>query len=253
MPDQGPDREIELKLEATPEDLVRLTRARAFTRLGCTPFRCKTLNAVYFDTPDFRLMEAGFALRLREGDDEMVQTLKSQTSDSGPASHRGEWEARLPDASTRPVLARLPSPLHRRIIALAGNEDALHPRFETRIRRRISSLATPQGGEIEMVIDQGLILAQGREQAVNEIELELKRGKPADLYRLALTLADIIPLQIGLRAKSERGRALAEGISPKALRLPPLKLSQDCSLETAYESILRHCLAQVLANLSLAA
>ena len=252
MPDHESDREIELKLEATPAALDRLTRARTFTRMRKGKSHSKTLNATYFDTPDFRLMQAGFALRLREGGDELVQTLKTSCNGSGPASNRGEWEKRLPEASARPDLNQLPAALRRRIIGLAGEEQSLTPRFETRIRRHISSLSTPQGGEVEMVIDQGLIRAEGCEEAIDEIELELKRGTSADLYRIALQLADIIPLQIGMRSKSERGRVLAQGTLPQPVRSAPLLLSRGISLEMAYEAILRQCLSHILTNQSVA-
>jgi hypothetical protein len=52
-----------------------------------------------------------------------------------------------------------------------------------------------------------------------EIELELKRGEPAELFKLARTIGDIVPAQLDVKSKSERGFDLVEkaSIAPRSL------------------------------------
>ncbi|HAC58940.1 MAG TPA: inorganic triphosphatase, partial [Rhodobiaceae bacterium] len=58
---------------------------------------------------------------------------------------------------------------------------------------------------------RGALQAGGQDAPVSEIELELKQGSPASLYRVALDLNEIAELRIGHKSKSERGFALLHG------------------------------------------
>lgn len=241
------DREIELKLEGDPEALQRLSRTRVVTNMTRGKASAHMLRSVYFDTPDFDLMNNGFALRVRKVGNEHIQTLKSAPRSGGPASDRGEWEHTLKADTDRPDLNFLPGDLRTRILALAGT-DVFEPRFVSMFHRRATRLHSPQGGEIELAIDHGAINANGRESNISELELELKHGKAADLYRVALQLADIVPLRISMRSKAERGRALAKGEMAHAKRTTPVRIDPDASIEEAYSTILSHCLDHLMAN-----
>src|SRR5690606_13080577 len=146
------DREIELKLEGEPEALERVRRARALARLKKGRSSPRKLRSVYFDTDDFALMKGGLTLRVREADGQYVQTLKSESGGSGPASDRGEWEASLGRSASGPDLNRLPDGLRKKIQTLA-NGAAISPRLVTDIHRTASNLETPEGDEIELAID----------------------------------------------------------------------------------------------------
>jgi inorganic triphosphatase YgiF len=248
------DREIELKLECEPDALDRVRRARPLARLKHGPASAKNLRSVYFDTEDFTLMKNGFALRVREVGAKRIQTLKTESDGDGPASDRGEWETALADGDG-PDLNRLPPVLRNRIRKLA-NGGKISPRLVSDIHRTASLLRTEDGGEIEFAIDSGTMRTIGkgalrnkdREIPISEVELELKSGEPADLYRLALELADIAPLRVGLRSKAERGRALAEGETPRAMRAEAIAIPRGATVEDAYALILRHCLTHFLSN-----
>ncbi len=241
------DREIELKLEGDTAALARLARLRTRTGLTRTKASAKTLRSVYFDTDDFALMAHGFALRVRHAGRSRIQTLKTPRRNGGPLSDRGEWEHVLATGKDKPDINHLPPALRSQLVRLAGTGD-IAPRFASVIRRSTSSLYTDDGGEIELVIDQGAIEAGDSALPVNEIELELKRGTRADLYRVALQLADIAPLHIGIRSKSERGRALARGEKALAARAPALHVTRGATVEDAYAIVLNHCLAHLLSN-----
>lgn len=241
------NREIELKLECEPADLDRLRRSRALSHLKKGKTSTKDLRSIYFDTEDFVLMNNGLALRVREVGATRIQTLKTQTQGDGPASDRGEWEAVLSPESDGPDLNRLPADLRDRIAGLAG-EARISPRLVTDIRRIAHRLHIESGGEIEFAIDSGTMRANGRTLPISELELELKSGAPADLYRLALTLADVAPLRVGMRSKAERGHALATGEAPRPIHAEAVALPKDATVEEAYVLIMRHCLAHLLSN-----
>jgi phosphohistidine phosphatase len=60
-----PHREIELKLEVSPEDLRRLQRHPLVRSLSQARAVTQTLDSVYFDTEDHDLAEANWVLRVR--------------------------------------------------------------------------------------------------------------------------------------------------------------------------------------------
>jgi len=241
------DREIELKLEGDPEALDSLCDDRAVLAMSKGKTTDHTLRSIYFDTSDFALMSNGFALRVREDGDERIQTLKSSSKSGGPASDRGAWEHVLRKNAKKPDLNHLPTQLRKRIVELAG-KGMVQPRFVSTINRRASRLQFEHGGEVELVIDRGAIEANGRKFAVNELELELKRGTTADLYQAALKLIDLVPLRIGMRSKAERGRALANGEMPRAQRATPVQIKRKATVEDAFATVLAHCLDQMMIN-----
>src|SRR5262245_47225967 len=58
-------RELELKVELSPAEIVQLEVAAPSAGLGIGPAQHKELRSVYFDTPDHDLHAAGISLRLR--------------------------------------------------------------------------------------------------------------------------------------------------------------------------------------------
>jgi triphosphatase len=190
------DREIELKFlippEAAPEALAHLRGEGAV----------RQLDATYFDTPGHTLRKAGFGLRVRDGEGGRKQTLKSASA--GGVFSRGEWEEAIagPDPD-RDALARTPA-------AAMLDGQTLAPVFTTRVERTVRMV---QVGEavIEAALDQGQLLADGRQAAVCELELELKSGPASALFDLARDLARHVPLRLSLVSKAERGYGLAAG------------------------------------------
>ena len=87
---------------------------------------------------------------------------------------------------------------------------SLRPMFETQIRRYVFRIFR-DGSEIEVAIDQGEIATGTGMQAISELELELKRGGPPELFRFARILGETVPLRPEVKTKAERGYALLEG------------------------------------------
>ena len=237
-------KEIELKLRVAPEDVATLRTHPKFSNAIGAPVS-ETLVSVYFDSDELLLRDHGLTLRVRHIGDKRVQTIKS--ADHG-IFERSEWEQ--PIESDQPNLAlAADTPLGP--LLTDDIRNALKPLFETRISRTSYRL---NGGDtdIAMAFDEGRIVAAGSSCAVSEIELELKRGKPAELFNLARTIGDIVPAQLDVKSKSERGFDLVEIASIAAGKAYEPELSAGTSAGRAFTLIARACLRQLLTNESAA-
>jgi triphosphatase len=138
----------------------------------------------------------GSPLRVRHKGDMRIQTVNAANIGAG-YFERSEWEQVI--EGNRPDLVLIKdTPLG----AILANEadKALQPVFETRIKRRVYHL-NESGADVVMTIDQGKIFATGSSLPVSEIELELKRGNPADLFKIARNILDIIPVHLDFKSK----------------------------------------------------
>ncbi|MDW5377298.1 CYTH domain-containing protein [Halomonas sp. HP20-15] len=200
-------KEIELKLALGQSGAQRLA---AHPRLAGLSARHETLTNTYYDTPDGELERHRVALRLRRTPQRILQTLKTAGEGSGGLSSRGEWEW----------------PVSEHVLDLAGLEAlapmqalgrdvllALEPRFATDFART-SWLVEDAETAIEVALDQGEIRAGSHRVAIDELELELKRGAPSVLWRFAETLAEEVALRPANASKAARGAALCTGHWP---------------------------------------
>ena len=242
------DREIELKLQCTPEAMERLRRAPRLRESGMATGR-KRMRSVYFDTGDLRLGANGFALRLRFTGEKCIQTLKA--GDDRTASSflhdTEEYESLLPCRIDEPDLELLPPPVREKLRKLIDNERLL-PRIESDIDRETVDLRSGEGDRVELAFDAGFVKANGSKADICEVELELKEGRPEELYRIALDFADIAPMRIARMSKAERGFALLRGTASAAVKADHTDLRENLSAEEAYEVILRDCLLHLLDN-----
>src|SRR5205814_6997845 len=129
-------------------------------------------------------------------------------------------ETELKDAS--PDLRKIKgTPLKR--LGTKKLRSKLKPIFETSVRRTVVPVHA-DGSEIELAIDRGSIKAGRRSSRIEEIELELKSGRPADLFRLAKTMERRSDAELYLRSKSDRGYDLAEGKREQVAFAEPIEL-----------------------------
>jgi triphosphatase len=96
----------------------------------------------------------------------------------------------------------------------------LKPIFETRVRRTVYPIQSGDS-EIELTIDKGKVEAGRQSSPLCEVELELKRGESAELFKLARMLAEEVPVQLAVKSKAERGYALIVGEVPEAVKASP--------------------------------
>lgn len=201
----------------------------------------QALRSVYFDTPNFGLRDAGIALRVREGGGRRVQTVKQS---NGDPVVRGEWEcdvtAMAPDfgaAADSPLDDALP----------AADRDRLRAVFEVRVDRAARQVEVG-GGVVEMALDRGQVIADGRDSPVCELELELKGGAPEALFELARSLSGDAALDLAFASKAERGYALLDGGVLAAQQAAPTVLDRKGDAGRAFQAIAANALIQIAAN-----
>ena len=236
-----PPQEIELKLDIAPAATGELPRRLALQ--GRARPRTKNIVSVYFDTPDFKLRKSGFTLRVRRDGRRRLQTVK-QESNGGVLLTRNEWEQTIRsnepdldaarDTGLKPVLSK----------KIARK---LKPLFETSVRRTIFPLHDGQT-EIELTLDEGHVAAGRRTSSFSEVELELKSGEPADLFKIARSLGRDVPVHLSLRTKSARGYALIDGGHPAPIKALAVALDTNFTAGLALQAIARACLHQFVAN-----
>jgi inorganic triphosphatase YgiF len=237
-------REVELKLEVPALSLHRLARSSLLQAARKKLSKRATLVSVYFDTDKWELRNKGLSLRVRRVGRRHVQTIKQESGESAALSIQNEWEhyidGRQPnlDFAQDAALASLFSKNVRR---------SLGPIFETRVRRTVYPIQSG-GSEIELTIDRGKVEAGSQSLPICEVGLELKRGEISELFKLARTLAEDVPVQLAAKSKAERGYALIAGEGPEPVKATPVALIPGCSRQAAFQAIARACLRQLVAN-----
>jgi inorganic triphosphatase YgiF len=212
----SPPREIELKLDVPARYLPRLTASSLLMGVTTSAHEPANLVSVYFDTDKLELHQRGLSLRVRRIGRRLVQTVKQENSGNAALFARGEWEHDVPtkqpdlDAVRDTALAPLLNEKLRR---------GLKPVFETRVRRMDFQIQNGES-EIELSIDKGKVEAGGKSSPLCEVELELKQGQAADLFKLAKTVAQKVPVQLAVNSKADRGYALLTAEKAEALKPP---------------------------------
>lgn len=197
--------EIELKLVvpvAQTENAVAI-----LTRLLGPVSETQDLVSIYYDTSACDLRRQRMALRLRKQGDQWIQTLKGGGGVQGGLHSRNEWN--WPVASQKLDEACLVEAGWRSDIPI----ETLQPVFTTAFERSVWWSRYP-GIEIEVALDQGRVYSNVDQIPLNEIELELKAGKPEDLFALADQIAEQVPCWPGFVSKAQKGYALGVSSDP---------------------------------------
>ena len=236
---EGEQQELELKLEFDPGDGALLEHC--LSKLQSRP-DLQTLISTYYDTEAHALREAGVALRIREQEDRLVQTVKAGEG-NGALFDRSEWENEVAGQAIDLAAAQrtgLPVFKDKKILG------ALRPLFETRVDRRLYAVQAEHSA-IELAVDCGEVATARRHAPIMELELELKHGDKSELFRLARALAEVVPLRLSVQSKSERGYALLDDVAHDE-KAGPVHVPPDASSAEAFQIIARNCVRQVLAN-----
>ena len=232
-------KEIELKFQMRPRELRKL---KDLPTLRGKPSEEEDLVSVYFDTPKHKLARNGVTLRARRRGDKFFQTIKSGGFNG--SFRRGEWEHEIKGA--------LPNLREARGTALAPLltkklKRHLKPVFETRIHRT-SIPVRKNRALIEVALDRGQISSGRRSTPVGELELELKRGKVSEVFKLARQITRRVPATLSLKSKSEQGYDLIEKKETGARAAEKISVRRGTSTADAFRSIGRSALRQIAAN-----
>ncbi|MCG6507549.1 CYTH domain-containing protein, partial [Vibrio parahaemolyticus] len=140
-------------------------------------------------------------------DDVYVQTVKTAGRVVAGLHQRPEYNAEHncndPDLSLHPADIW---PAERDIATLQSELVAL---FSTNFNREQWLIGMPDGSQVEVAFDQGLVIAGDREDPICEVELELKSGQTDALFTLARQLCEQGGMRLGNLSKAARGYRLA--------------------------------------------
>lgn len=183
------------------------------------------MNA-YFDTEDAELMQGGMALRIRAVNNKFIQTVKTRGSNRIGMHARGEWEWFVPsDQLDLSLLSDVPLP--ESLQGMSWSNKLIEV-YRTDFERQVWNIQS-QESKMEVVCDQGLVTSPYGEDAICELELELKDGDEAGLYQFALQLAEQVPVQVSIVSKAQKGVRLKYG----QIEFPKMPDNTANSLELA--------------------
>ncbi|MBU0688487.1 MAG: CHAD domain-containing protein [Gammaproteobacteria bacterium] len=234
--------ETELKLHISPDKLQRLKRHPLLRTHSIERARTLKLYSIYYDTPKLTLQRHAMALRLRRVGKQWLQTLKGGGQSSAGLHQRNEWEMPVPAEQ-----------LDLEAFKLSGGKlphgvrNHLQPVFVTDFTRNVRLLDF-EGAQIELSMDSGEIRAGQGMCPISELELELKSGAPQQLFKLALKLLDIVPLEVEHTSKAAYGYRLFSASKPAVSKgkFAALQPSQDIS--SALKALIASCLSHIQSN-----
>ncbi len=233
--------ETEVKLRVDLEEIARL-RASPWWRALEDP-KTKELTSAYFDTPKKKLRQLGVSLRTRNKDDAIVQTVKLSDAEGGSYQRR-EWSAVIPDSIPDPALVidpDLPKEFRKLTAADLAQVFSVEVRRETR-------LLNAETGSIELALDDGVVVSNGKRTSLHELELELLSGDASVLVAEARRIVDIAGGRLHMRTKAQRGYDLFDEKQALWSKGGPLFIDKDADAGEAFQSVLKQCLEHLTAN-----
>ena len=200
------------------------------------------IETIYYDTAAKELESHGLTVRLRKTPQKRILSVKS-SGGNGIGRREREVEIRSPWPSAKEWKA-----------VTKGSVLAQEP-----VRRRLKPLCTTtvdrvavdvewKNATIETSLDEGKVKAKSGEIPIHELELEIKKGRPRDLFSFAQELLKRLPLRISLISKGTRGALLAndQWACPQPASLPEIKPEDDgCA---AFQKICMTCLRDFMIN-----
>jgi len=200
--------EIEAKFLVPDEAMLeRLATAASLAGCDVAPGDPRRDSDTFLDTPDRRLLGAGYYFRRRETGDGVRLTLKQLVAPTDGVLRREELEALV--AADVPVDEWPPGELRERIQGLAGGQP-LEPML-TLSQVRTARVVTRDGREVaELSLDRVTATAGDGERTWLEVEVEARGdGGDDDVNVLAAALRDDWGLVPEGRAKFTRALELA--------------------------------------------
>jgi inorganic triphosphatase YgiF len=228
--------ELEIKLNLPPGSIAALNNHPALQSAAQTSHEITT----YFDTPSRQLDHLGAILRVRRQGNRRVQTLKLRTSQGAFARNEWEWPVRG-DAPELDRIAETP------VASRLGSSPTLEPVFVTDVQRTVRTVRQDEA-TIEVALDVGSIHSGKADEKIHELELELKDGDTAAMYRLAAAVHASVPMTVGAESKADRGWRLRTGRPREAMKYAVIHLPDDVIAAEAFRRIMDGALAHLMAN-----
>lgn len=204
----------------------------------------QVLDAHYFDTNTYCLQQEKLAYRIRREGGQWVATIKDGGLSSGGLHERQEWNVIVSDA--QPDISVFEgTDIGQRLLDLVGDQR-LEPIVITKFERRTLDVIMPDGSQIEVAADQGIIVAGAKNAPILEVELELKNGNPGALLQLGGALAREFPLLPEPDSKFYRGLLLAGLATVPPQQAAKFKIDKHKPAVEGLETILVQLIGQFL-------
>lgn len=242
-------KELELKVELTPEQVQRIKKNEALKSLSPSRWQTRSLVSIYFDTPDHRLHARRTSLRVRRIGGRWVQTAKTGTGVDNGVSNPIESECEVREPV--PDLSSIADKALRKEIIRTVEGARLAPVFETHVRRSTKRIEVAGDGEIELSLDAGTTRAERGSEAICEAELELKSGSVGSLLKVAEAVFANEPICLATTNKAGRGYRLATAMPSEQLQplgAGPVVLRNSDTCAEAISTILKSSAHQILHN-----
>ena len=234
--------EVELKLALAEDHQARFLRHPLLKQaLGR---HVETLDNIYYDTADLSLRRRGIALRLRRKGRDWLQTVKLAGASHAGLSSRPEWE--VPYAGHFDF-SGIDQPAVRKWLQRPKLLARIVPICETRFRRVTWKFAAAPG-TVLLTLDRGWIIANGRREAISEVELELAGAPVHAIFSVAAQLAQRVALTPSVLSKAERGYRLHLGTPLQPFKAETVALSPAMPPFEAFRRIAMSCLEHLQQN-----
>jgi inorganic triphosphatase YgiF len=189
-------REFELKFRSDADKIALIKEKYGI-------FTTISMETTYYDTPDRKLSQLHCTLRRRMENETSVCTYKCPHKDGG----RGEWEVEAANIEEGVIKLCEAGASKELLFAAAGR---LVEVCGARFTRLAASLEVP-GATVELALDQGVLIGNGKELPFAEVEVELKEGTDETAAAFASALAQEYGLIPEAKSKFARAMALAMG------------------------------------------
>jgi triphosphatase len=239
MPVVSPPVETELKLELPSSEVAKLTKLASLRRAEAA--KTEREISIYFDTNKLTLRKNGVMLRVRRTGNHYVQTIKAA---GNRLLDRNEWETEIKDA--KPDFSVMRHTALERLLTKKLRRK-LRPVFETRIERKVYPLNLG-GSKLQVSLDRGKIDTGNHSMSLCEVEIELKTGDRAELFKVAGAIARATSAELGVKSKAERGYELLDGKGAVAEKAESLALTPDTPAANAFRQIAASCVKQIAVN-----
>lgn len=215
----------------------------------------RSIADLYYDTDDWRLFRAGYALRLRHVGHAREVTLKQVSPASGGRHQRRELTAPVAVTSRgvddgpapRAMIDRLEGPLAERITAVAGTHPVRQV-LELRTRRRVFPVERDTRPVGELALDVTSIpTADGAIERLFRVEIEVAAGADeSELTPLVATLRSAVSLAPTNRSKFEEALRVRGLVPAVAAELGPTTVDDAMTTGAVALATLRRSFAALL-------
>lgn len=237
------NQEIEIKFTTDTQGFKAALQSELFA--SAPAFQTRKLRSVYFDTAEGDLRKNGITLRSRmTGRAANVLNMKSVETAAGGPFLRTEIEVKSPDFS--PNLSLFDEDTAYALSRIVGNRP-LDAQFETLVKRSAAIVDFGQS-RIEVAFDEGSVIFGEKRVPLMEVELELKSGVEADLYGLAVRLAEEFPLRLDFVSKAEKGFRAVRKENATHVNAQPIPFSADATLDRAVTAVISNTLLHFVSN-----